>query len=83
MLEPMNLREELEKLRIDHYRDYEGLDACPQSVGSKVFPCDCGADEHNERIDKIIKHLKVEDKNLSGQEGPGRIMVWVDDTRSI
>lgn len=53
----------LPSLKIDHYTEPEGLKSCPKvSVDiNGLIPegqtCDCGADEHNEKVDVIIAQL--------------------------
>ena len=45
----------LNELRIDHYSDFnEGRLDCGSYHG---LTCDCGADEHNAKIDAMIKRL--------------------------
>lgn len=51
----------LEVSRHDHERGgQEGLDACWATYQTNPGPCDCGADEANERIDLVIKWLRAQ-----------------------
>jgi len=63
-----NILKELEKLRLDHYiNDEDCWYSCPKSGeccnGSEDQDhCNCGADKHNEILDKIILMLKNVEK---------------------
>ena len=54
----------LERAKHDHYSEPEGLMSCPATTGCRPGPrdndrpCDCGADDINAEIDKLIAELQ-------------------------
>lgn len=57
------LLQQLETLRLKHYRnlddDYYSCMACWNLGWGEHIYCDCGADEHNLRLDAILEQLEA------------------------
>ena len=65
----MDILTELEKLRLLHYECEDGWYSCPKSPDGSFNDnvgddCICGADRHNEILDKIINYLKAKKKEM-------------------
>lgn len=60
----MNVIEELEKLRLYHYQCEDRWYSCPKSEEGTSNEyvdqdrCICDAEDHNKKLDEIIKYLK-------------------------
>lgn len=58
MLNKKLLLKRLNDLRIKHYECQDDGYSCPKtSFWRKDAECDCGADEHNSKIDKLIEDI--------------------------
>jgi hypothetical protein len=60
----MNIIKQLKKLRIDHFECEDRFYSCPKSRNGCYNDCagnscDCGADNHNARINKIISYINT------------------------
>jgi len=65
MEKEINVIQELEKLRRHHYNNFEDMRySCSKSEAwgkNNTSDCDCGADEHNRLLERIInKVLEME-----------------------
>jgi hypothetical protein len=52
---------ELEKLRIEHYKADQYSSTCPKHPDSLCYwddDCNCEADDHNARLEKLIALIK-------------------------
>lgn len=59
----MNIIAELEKLHVSHYYCDDRWYSCPKHPDGcanedEGTECNCGADEHNARLDAVIAELK-------------------------
>jgi len=64
----MDVLSELEKLRASHFYCDDCWYSCPKAQygccdATQGDDCNCGADDHNDRLDKIIQYLKDSNKD--------------------
>ena len=70
----MNLLVELEKLRVPHNYCEDCWYSCPKAVDGccderEGTECNCGADEHNATLDKIIRFVAaISDATAQGAQ---------------
>ena len=68
----MNIVEELESLRRDHYECEDPWFSCPKSNEGCSDPsrgdvCTCGAEDHNAKLDAIIRYIRANGLDLVGR----------------
>jgi len=72
----MNIYNELERLRRSHTICDDSYYSCPKAEGGcanemEGDECNCGADKHNERLDRIIGYLRGKETWRESSQGVG------------